>query len=122
ICPQHNILWDDLTVLEHCLFYARVKGIPTKIELEAAKKALKQVSLEPFEDRLSKGLSGGEKRRLSIAISLIGNPAVVFLDEPTTGLDPEVRRLIWNIVNEAKKGRTIVLTTHSMEEAEVLCN
>ncbi|GBB91646.1 hypothetical protein RclHR1_01900011 [Rhizophagus clarus] len=122
ICPQHNILWDDLTVLEHCLFYARVKGIPAKNELEAAKKAIEQVSLEPFEDRLSKGLSGGEKRRLSIAISLIGNPAVVFLDEPTTGLDPEVRRLIWNIVNEAKKGRTILLTTHSMEEAEVLCN
>ncbi|RIA88469.1 hypothetical protein C1645_826331 [Glomus cerebriforme] len=122
ICPQHDILWDDLTVLEHCLFYARVKGIPAKHEFEEAKKALKQVSLEQFEDRLSKGLSGGEKRRLSIAISLIGNPAVVFLDEPTTGLDPEVRRLIWNIINEAKKDRTIVLTTHSMEEAEVLCN
>jgi ABC-type multidrug transport system ATPase subunit len=122
ICPQYNILWDDLTVLEHCLFYSRVKGISAKNELETAKKAIEQVCLEQFEDRLSKGLSGGEKRRLSIAISLIGNPAVVFLDEPTTGLDPEVRRLIWNIVNEAKKGRTIVLTTHSMEEAEVLCN
>ena len=74
-----------------------------------------------FEDRLTKGLSGGEKRRLSIAISLLGNPAVVFLDEPTTGLDPEVRRLIWNIVNNARIGRTVVLTTHSMEEAEALC-
>ncbi|CAI2173390.1 3335_t:CDS:2 [Funneliformis geosporum] len=122
ICPQHDILWDDLTVLEHCLFYARIKGIPAKDELTAANQALKQVRLEGYADRLSKGLSGGEKRRLSIAISLIGNPVVVFLDEPTTGLDPEVRRLIWNIVNEAKKGRTIVLTTHSMEEAEVLCN
>ncbi|CAG8546687.1 16969_t:CDS:10 [Funneliformis caledonium] len=122
ICPQHDILWDDLTVLEHCLFYARIKGIPAKDELVAAKQALKQVRLEDFADRLSKGLSGGEKRRLSIAISLIGNPVVVFLDEPTTGLDPEVRRLIWNIINEAKKERTIVLTTHSMEEAEVLCN
>ncbi len=122
ICPQHDILWGDLTVLEHCLFYARIKGIPAKDELETVNKAIKQVELESYADRLSKGLSGGEKRRLSIAISLIGNPAVVFLDEPTTGLDPEVRRLIWNIINEAKRARTIVLTTHSMEEAEVLCN
>ncbi|KAG9307569.1 hypothetical protein G9A89_023134 [Geosiphon pyriformis] len=122
VCPQHDILWDDLTVGEHLLFYARLKGIPAKAESEAIKLALQQVRLEPFKNRLSKGLSGGEKRRLSIAIALIGNPAVVFLDEPTTGLDPEVRRLIWNIVQEAKAGRTIVLTTHSMEEAEVLCN
>ncbi|CAG8491768.1 7977_t:CDS:10 [Scutellospora calospora] len=122
VCPQHDILWDDLTVGEHLLFYARLKGIPANQEHAAILQALKQVRLEPFKNRLSKGLSGGEKRRLSIAISLIGNPAVVFLDEPTTGLDPEVRRLIWNIVNGAKKGRTIVLTTHSMEEAEVLCN
>ncbi|CAG8580036.1 3827_t:CDS:2, partial [Racocetra persica] len=122
VCPQHDILWDDLTVGEHLLFYARLKGIPTDQEQAAILKALQQVRLEAFKNRLSKGLSGGEKRRLSIAISLIGNPAVVFLDEPTTGLDPEVRRLIWNIINDAKKGRTIVLTTHSMEEAEVLCN
>ncbi|CAG8495571.1 10808_t:CDS:2 [Ambispora gerdemannii] len=122
VCPQHDILWADLTVEEHLLFYARLKGIPPKAESEAVKIALEQVRLEPFAGRLTKGLSGGEKRRLSIAIALIGNPAVVFLDEPTTGLDPEVRRLIWNIVHDAKAGRTIVLTTHSMEEAEVLCN
>ncbi|CAG8709936.1 14386_t:CDS:2, partial [Cetraspora pellucida] len=122
VCPQHDILWDDLTVGEHLLFYARLKGIPVNQEHVAILQALQQVRLEEFKNRLSKGLSGGEKRRLSIAIALIGNPAVVFLDEPTTGLDPEVRRLIWNIINDAKKGRTIVLTTHSMEEAEVLCN
>jgi ABC-type multidrug transport system ATPase subunit len=58
---------------------------------------------------------------LSIAIALLGNPSVVFLDEPTTGLDPAVRRMIWDIINNARKGRTIVLTTHSMEEAEALC-
>ncbi|RHZ90058.1 hypothetical protein Glove_8g107 [Diversispora epigaea] len=122
VCPQHDILWDDLTVVEHLLFYARLKGIPASDEKLAVQIALQQVRLEPFKNRLTKGLSGGEKRRLSIAISLIGNPVVIFLDEPTTGLDPEVRRLIWNIINESKKGRTIVLTTHSMEEAEVLCN
>jgi len=121
VCPQHDILWDDLTVEEHLLFYARIKGVKPKEEKAAVKKALETVSLQKFKNRLSKGLSGGEKRRLSIAISLIGDGKVVFLDEPTTGLDPEVRRLIWDIINKAKAGRTIILTTHSMEEAEVLC-
>ncbi|ORZ40503.1 hypothetical protein BCR44DRAFT_1425196 [Catenaria anguillulae PL171] len=121
IAPQHDILWDDLTVGEHLLFYARLKGVPPEQEQEAKNRALAAVSLQKFEDRLSKGLSGGEKRRLSIAIALTGSPKVVFLDEPTTGLDPEVRRLIWNILSEARKGKTIVLTTHSMEEAEALC-
>ncbi|KAI9204500.1 uncharacterized protein BJ171DRAFT_562062 [Polychytrium aggregatum] len=121
ICPQFDILWDDLTVGEHLYFYARLKGVSPSNEREAVQESLRQVALEAFEGRLTKGLSGGEKRRLSIAIALVGNPAVVFLDEPTTGLDPEVRRLIWNIVNKARAGRTIVLTTHSMEEAEALC-
>eukprot|EP00842_Homolaphlyctis_polyrhiza_P003931 jgi/Hompol1/4539/HPOL_001790-RA len=121
ICPQFDILWEDLTVGEHLLFYARLKGISASQERQAVKVAMDNVSLGKFEGRLSKGLSGGEKRRLSIAIALLGNPAVVFLDEPTTGLDPEVRRLIWNIVNEARMTKTVVLTTHSMEEAEALC-
>jgi ABC-type multidrug transport system ATPase subunit len=68
------------------LFYARLKGIPPEQENEAKMQALKSVSLQAFEDRLTKGLSGGEKRRLSIAIALLGDPRVVFLDEPTTGL------------------------------------
>ncbi|KNE54506.1 hypothetical protein AMAG_00477 [Allomyces macrogynus ATCC 38327] len=121
ICPQHDILWDDLTCGEHLLFYARLKGIPPDQEIEAKNRALAAVSLEKFEDRLSKGLSGGEKRRLSIAIALIGDPTCVLLDEPTTGLDPEVRRLIWNIIIQARKGKTIILVSHSMEEVEVLC-
>lgn len=62
------------------------------------------------------------KRRLSVAISLVGDPKVVFLDEPTTGLDPENRRQLWDIISESKSKRAMVLTTHSMEEADVLCN
>jgi ABC-type multidrug transport system ATPase subunit len=73
-------------------FYARLKGISVEDEKAAVAEALENVSLTAFENRLTVGLSGGEKRRLSIAISILGNPAVVFLDEPTTGLDPEVRR------------------------------
>ncbi|KAJ3203256.1 hypothetical protein HDU67_010287, partial [Dinochytrium kinnereticum] len=121
VCPQFDILWDDLTVAEHLYFYARLKGVPRKQEKASVRKSLESVSLTTLANRRTKGLSGGEKRRLSIAIALVGDPAVVFLDEPTTGLDPEVRRLIWSIVQKARKGKTIVLTTHSMEEAEALC-
>nr|KAJ3418189.1 hypothetical protein HK105_000223 [Polyrhizophydium stewartii] len=121
ICPQFDILWDELTVSEHLYFYARLKGISPSEEREAVRIAMSNVALTGYENRVSRSLSGGEKRRLSIAIALLGSPKVVFLDEPTTGLDPEVRRLIWNIVNNSKQGKTIVLTTHSMEEAEALC-
>ncbi|KAJ3180018.1 hypothetical protein HDU87_002241 [Geranomyces variabilis] len=121
VCPQHDILWDDLTVQEHLLFYARLKGVPPRQEKEVVEESLAAVALNgAFKTRKSKGLSGGEKRRLSIAISLVGNPKVVFLDEPTTGLDPEVRRQIWTIIQQARHGRCIVLTSHSMEEVEVL--
>lgn len=122
ICPQHDILWNDLTVEEHLLFYARLKGITPEDEQSTVDESLASVGLESFKQNLVKGLSGGEKRRLSIAIALVGDPSLVFLDEPTTGLDPDVRRLIWGILNKIGHERTIILTTHSMEEAEVLCN
>lgn len=83
VCPQFDILWEDLTVGEHLYFYARLKGVSKENEGEAVQRSLEQVSLQDFVHRLSKGLSGGEKRRLSIAIALVGQPAVVFLDEPT---------------------------------------
>ncbi|KAI8606813.1 P-loop containing nucleoside triphosphate hydrolase protein, partial [Chytriomyces sp. MP71] len=121
VCPQFDILWEDLTIEEHLYFYARLKGVGRGNEAEAVERSLEQVSLTSLRKRLSKNLSGGEKRRLSIAIALVGDPAVVFLDEPTTGLDPEVRRLIWNIIQGARENKTIILTTHSMEEAEALC-
>ncbi|OUM68606.1 hypothetical protein PIROE2DRAFT_32023, partial [Piromyces sp. E2] len=122
ICPQHDILWNDLTVEEHLLFYARLKGIPEDQEEASVIESMSSVGLESFRNNQVKGLSGGEKRRLSIAIALVGDPKLVFLDEPTTGLDPDVRRLIWGILNEISHNRTIVITTHSMEEAEVLCH
>jgi len=70
----------------------------------------------------SKELSGGMKRRLSIAISLVSEPKIIYLDEPSTGLDPENRRQLWDILSSIKGKRAIILTTHSMEEADVLCN
>ncbi len=87
-------------------------------------EALKGVNLaeQSTRQKLSGEYSGGMKRRLSVAISLIGNPLVVYLDEPSTGLDPASRHQLWEAILKAKKDRTIILTTHSMEEAEVLCD
>lgn len=79
-------MWEELTVEDHLLFYARLKGVKPSEEGKAVTKAMEAVSLMQFRNRLTFGLSGGEKRRLSIAIALIGDPAVIFLDEPTTGL------------------------------------
>ncbi|KAF8944017.1 hypothetical protein BGZ52_010972 [Haplosporangium bisporale] len=120
VCPQHDILWGDLTVADHLLFYSRLRGIPPSLEQQAVTFALASVSLTKFRDRPVKGLSGGEKRRVSISIALLGDNEVIFLDEPSTGLDPAVRRIIWDIIQRVKIDRTVVLTTHSMEEADIL--
>jgi ABC-type multidrug transport system ATPase subunit len=80
------------------------------------------LGLENDLEKYSKNLSGGMKRRLSVAISLVSEPKIIYLDEPTTGLDPENRRQLWDILATCKGKRAIVLTTHSMEEADVLCN
>ncbi|KAJ3182707.1 hypothetical protein HDU87_008046 [Geranomyces variabilis] len=122
VCPQFDLLWAELSVEDHLLFYARLKGIAARDEGATIARCLQDVRLGGFEKRLVAGLSGGEKRRLSIAIALVGDPRVVFLDEPTTGLDPEVRRLIWDVIEQARSNRTIILTTHSMEEAETCCH
>eukprot|EP01113_Clastostelium_recurvatum_P043390 TRINITY_DN7168_c0_g1_i1.p1 TRINITY_DN7168_c0_g1~~TRINITY_DN7168_c0_g1_i1.p1 ORF type:complete len:256 (+),score=41.68 TRINITY_DN7168_c0_g1_i1:167-934(+) len=120
VCPQFNILWDRLTVREHMLFYARLKGVPSAHEASHVDHMLRELGLTHAANRASSDLSGGMKRRLSIGIALVGFSRIVFLDEPTTGLDPASRRQLWSIINRAKKGRAIVLTTHSMEEAELL--
>lgn len=122
VCPQFDILWTDLTVEEHLLFYARIKGISPKEEKSMVTQAMKEVYLERFAKFKVTQLSGGMKRRLSVAISLVGDPKIVYLDEPSTGLDPENRRQLWDILAEIRGSRAVMLTTHSMEEADVLCN
>jgi len=121
VCPQFDTLWDILTVEETILFYSRLKSVPKELEHSECLKYLKQVDLDTAKDKLVSELSGGMKRRLSIAVALVGNPQVIFLDEPTTGLDPETRRHLWDLLLTFKKGRCIIITTHSMEEADVLC-
>ena len=83
-----------------------------------------KLDLDRYRDVLSMDLSGGNKRKLSVAIAMLGNPPVIFLDEPSTGMDPEARRFMWSVISNistTKKQSSIILTTHSMEEAEALC-
>jgi len=122
VCPQFDILWPELTVEEHLLFYARLKGVGPKNEKVRVEAAMKEVYLTRFRTFRSTQLSGGMRRRLSVAIALVGDPRIIFLDEPTTGLDPENRRQLWDILAQCRQGRAMVLTTHSMEEADVLCS
>ena len=124
VCPQDNLLWDRLTAKEHVSFYGRLKGLVGR-ELDAAVEAgLRSVNLwnGGVADKQVRTFSGGMKRRLSVAISLIGDPQVVYLDEPSTGLDPSSRQNLWSVVKAARAGRGIILTTHSMEEAAALCD
>jgi ABC-type multidrug transport system ATPase subunit len=86
VCPQHDVLWGDLTVEDHLLFYARLKGVPAEREAATIDTMLANMSLQKFRNRQTKSLSGGEKRRVSIAIALIGDGKVIFLDEPTVRL------------------------------------
>nr|XP_018684862.1 PREDICTED: ABC transporter A family member 7-like [Musa acuminata subsp. malaccensis] len=124
VCPQHDLLWETLTGREHLLFYGRLKNLKGAALLQAVDESLKSVNLfyGGVGDKQAGKYSGGMKRRLSVAISLIGDPKVVYMDEPSTGLDPASRNNLWNVVKNAKRDRAIILTTHSMEEAEVLCD
>ncbi|KAM6332822.1 glucosylceramide transporter ABCA12 [Podargus strigoides] len=122
VCMQHNVLFNYLTTKEHLLLYGYIK-VPhwSKQELyQEVKRTLKETGLYSHRHKIAGSLSGGMKRKLSIAIALLGGSRVVILDEPTTGVDPCSRRSIWEIISKNKKGRTIILSTHHLDEAEVL--
>lgn len=122
-CPQFDALMPLLTAREHLKFFARLRGIPEVHVKRVCEWAMDKVGLNIFADRLSNDLSGGNKRKLSTAIALIGNPSVICLDEPTSGMDAKARRLLWNdIINLIKENRIVILTSHSMEECEALCS
>lgn len=124
VCPQDNLIWPQLTAREHMSFYGRLKNLKGPQLQAAVENSLKSVNLwyGGVADKQAKTYSGGMKRRLSVAISLIGDPLVVYMDEPSTGLDPASRQNLWDVVKSSKPGRGIILTTHSMEEAAVLCD
>ncbi len=120
VCPQHDILYPDLTVQEHLIMFASFKGLVGNKIKDEVEKMIQSVGLTEKRHALSKTLSGGQKRKLSVGIAFIGGSKVVFLDEPTSGMDPYSRRFTWNIIRQHKEGRIIVLTTHFMDEADNL--
>uniref|UniRef100_W5KXQ3 ATP binding cassette subfamily A member 2 n=1 Tax=Astyanax mexicanus TaxID=7994 RepID=W5KXQ3_ASTMX len=121
-CPQFDALFEDLTAREHLELYTRLRGIPWKDEERVVQWALEKLELSKYADKPAGTYSGGNKRKLSTAIALIGYPSLIFLDEPTTGMDPKARRFLWNLILDIiKTGRSVVLTSHSMEECEALC-
>ncbi|GBM91934.1 ATP-binding cassette sub-family A member 3 [Araneus ventricosus] len=120
VCPQHNVLYDTLTVEEHLRIYAAMKGVPWKELNFEVTQILDIMKLADKKSELTKNLSGGMKRKLSLGIALIGGSKVLFLDEPTSGMDVEARRSVWDALLEIRHNRTIILTTHYMEEADIL--
>ncbi len=120
-CPQEPIVYDLLTGEENLLYYAGLYGLPRSEARRRARSLLELVELKDWSKKLVKKYSGGMKKRLSLAITLIHNPEVLLLDEPTTGLDPGIRRSIWSLIEKLKsEGKTVILATHYMDEADIL--
>lgn len=123
VVPQEDGLDPDFTAFENLLVYSRYHGIRRSKAIPLAKALLKEVGLDDKAKSKIPTLSGGMKRRLCIARSLLNEPEILFLDEPTTGLDPQARQWIWSKVRELKRnGLSVILTTHYMDEAERLCD
>jgi len=122
-CPQFDSLCDNLTAREHLTLYARIKGVPEALVSRYVQQMIERLALqEGIADKAVRGYSGGNKRKLCVGISLIGNPPIVFLDEPSSGMDPVSRRSMWDLISSTMRGRSVILTTHSMEECEALCS
>ena len=122
ISPQENSAAAKLTVEENLRFMCGIYGIEKKKTEENVEKIIKQFSLEQYRDRLAGKLSGGWQKRLSIAMALITEPKILFLDEPTLGLDVMARCELWNIIENLKGKMTIIVTTHYLEESEHLAD
>src|SRR6056297_2855441 len=115
---QHTALPEFITVRETLRLFSRLYPRTRSID-----ELIARCNLEEFMDRDSRRLSGGQRQRLLLAIALINDPSVLFLDEPTTGLDPQARRNFWHLIDDIKReGKTVILSTHYMEEAYVLCD
>ncbi|XP_038184150.1 ATP-binding cassette sub-family A member 17-like [Arvicola amphibius] len=121
-CPEFDALLNFMTGREMLVMYARIRGVPECLIKICVDQILEDLLLHMYADKLVKTYSGGNKRMLSASIALIGEPAVILLDEPTTGMDPVARRLLWDTVGRVREsGKAIVITSHSMEECEALC-
>ncbi|CAL8311233.1 unnamed protein product [Merluccius merluccius] len=120
MCPQHNILFQHMTVAEHILFYSLLKGRGMAEAQEEVEDMLRDLALPHKRHELAQNLSGGMQRKLSVAMAFVGGAKVVILDEPTSGVDPYSRRSIWDLLLKYRAGRTVILSTHHMDEADLL--
>lgn len=120
VCPQHDILFPDLTVEEHLRMFASFKGTKEEDLNDEVEKMIQSVGLTEKRHAFSKTLSGGQKRKLSVALAFIGDSKIVLLDEPTSGMDPYSRRFTWNVIRQHREGRIVILITHFMDEADLL--
>jgi ABC-type multidrug transport system ATPase subunit len=123
-CPQIECNFENLTVTDILTYYARLMGLRGSTVKGLTRKLIELVDLGTYQNMNSDTLSGGNKRKLSLAIALIGNRNLTYLDEPTTGVDPVARRKIWETLNlfKGKGKKSFILTSHSMDECEYLCN
>jgi len=123
VCPQVDPLWESLSGRNHLLYYGRLKGVPEATLASTVNLLLQRLGLEVFDaDKPAKEYSGGMKRKLSLGIALIGHSPMLFLDEPSAGVDAGAKRHLWKVIKLRGPDQTVVLTTHSLEEAEALCN
>lgn len=122
IAPQETSIAPNLTVFENLIFISQIYGLNKVDAIAKSDQMLKLFELEEKKNVLSKRLSGGQQRRLGIAMAIISDPKILFLDEPTLGLDIVARRSLWKIINKIKENTTIILTTHYLNEVEHLAN
>ena len=120
-CPQIDPLHEHMNAWEHLLFYGRLRGIEEFALKKMCKDLIIRVGLLPFAKKPSKTYSGGTKRKLSLAIALVGYPKVLLIDEASSGMDPQSKREMWEIIKEAAEISSVLFTSHSMEECEALC-
>ncbi|XP_034068007.1 retinal-specific phospholipid-transporting ATPase ABCA4-like [Gymnodraco acuticeps] len=120
MCPQHNILFQHMTVAEHILFYSQLKGRSIAEAEQEVENMLQDLGLPHKRNELTQNLSGGMQRKLSVALAFVGGAKVVILDEPTSGVDPYSRRSIWDLLLKYRAGRTVIMSTHHMDEADLL--
>ncbi|XP_039306293.1 ABC transporter A family member 11 [Solenopsis invicta] len=121
-CPQENILVNYLTTIQHLYIFGMMKGMTYMDAYRESLKLLKQLNLEYVKDTKAKSCSFGTQRRICLAMALIGNTNILILDEPTYGIDPEHKKLMWDLLLDIKRHKTILIATHSMEVADFLAD
>jgi ABC-2 type transport system ATP-binding protein len=122
LCPQEIVLWNNLTCVEQLVFIAEMYNVPGTIARKRAKELLEKIGLTEKSKKLVKTLSGGMQRRMNLLMALMHDPEILILDEPEAGLDPQSRVMVRDFIHSLSKTKTVIFTTHNMDEADRLCN